>query len=280
MVQRIDVGREEGRIDRQNDDVRMAQATDEFRYDREAEAGGDETDQRRRLPDLLRDARGEAPDDAGAEDLVGEAGAFEAQRDQPLGSKDIDRNAAAGGEVMVGRKGHTQPFPPRHVGDEVGVFGRTAQDAQIRPVRLERRDLIVRRHLVDAHVHRPEPLLEGADQASERPGEDGTRHPDVQDACGPRADGPCPVGRIDALAQDRPGVPQEIRTGGRQGDASARPFEQGDADLHLEVADLLAQRRLRHAQDVGRRGEAEVLGDRHEITEVAQLHAQNHMDFE
>src|SRR5438477_294686 len=40
----------------------------------------------------------------------------------------------------------------------------------------------------------------------------------------------------------------------------------------LKLADLLAQRRLRDAQTIGRGSETELLGDRNEVAKVAQLH--------
>src|SRR5690606_28683841 len=62
------------------------------------------------------------------------------------------------------------------------------------------------------------------------------------------------------------------------GDAVAIPIEQRDAELVLEVADLLAQRRLGSAQPRGGTREAQLFRDRHEITEMPELHCSGRLD--
>ena len=60
-------------------------------------------------------------------------------------------------------------------------------------------------------------------------------------------------------------------------DAARRAHEQLDAELGLELPDRLAQRRRGHVQPVGRAREAELLGDRDEVAQVAQLgHGPDH----
>lgn len=49
-------------------------------------------------------------------------------------------------------------------------------------------------------------------------------------------------------------------------------MEQRDAELLLELADLLAEGRLRDAQPGGGAPEMQLLGDGGEIAEVAQFH--------
>jgi hypothetical protein len=53
---------------------------------------------------------------------------------------------------------------------------------------------------------------------------------------------------------------------------AAVPVEQCDADLAFEPLYLLAQRRLRDVQPLGRPPEMELFGDRHERPQMAQLH--------
>ena len=62
--------------------------------------------------------------------------------------------------------------------------------------------------------------------------------------------------------------------GARRGqvDAPSRAGEQGDAELGLELADLLRQRRLRHVEAFGGPAEVPLLGDGDEVAEVAQFH--------
>ena len=72
--------------------------------------------------------------------------------------------------------------------------------------------------------------------------------------------------RARCAAQDRPGVAilAELRPAG--------PVEERLADSGLEAGDLLADGRLRVAQDVGRADEGPLLGHRAQGPQVPQLH--------
>ena len=72
-------------------------------------------------------------------------------------------------------------------------------------------------------------------------------------------------GQGDGAVGDEP----PARVGER--DAAGRAREQLDAELGLELADGLAQRRGRHVQPVGRAREVELLGDDEEVAQVTQL---------
>ncbi len=54
--------------------------------------------------------------------------------------------------------------------------------------------------------------------------------------------------------------------------APARPREELAAQLVLQQPDLVAQRRLGHVEPLGRAAEVQLLGDRHEVAELTQLH--------
>ncbi len=56
----------------------------------------------------------------------------------------------------------------------------------------------------------------------------------------------------------------------RQTRALARALEQPHAERLLQDLDLLAERRLRHAEPVGGPAEMPLLGDREEVPEMAQ----------
>ena len=77
-------------------------------------------------------------------------------------------------------------------------------------------------------------------------------------------------------AQDRLGVGQEGAAGVGQADAARMAHEQGGVDLALERADLLAERRLLHAQLLGRARDVALMGDGDEVAEMAQFHG--HID--
>ena len=73
--------------------------------------------------------------------------------------------------------------------------------------------------------------------------------------------------------QDLPRLRQQHRAGGGQLHAAAVALEQRHAQLRLELADLLTQRRLGDVQTLGRTPEVRLLRDRDEVAEVAELHA-------
>ena len=77
----------------------------------------------------------------------------------------------------------------------------------------------------------------------------------------------------------RLGALQDVLRAGQEGaarvvqrHAPAVAVEQRRADFLLQLADLLRQRRLRHAQLFGGAGEVFGLGGGDEITQVAQFH--------
>ena len=65
---------------------------------------------------------------------------------------------------------------------------------------------------------------------------------------------------------------QEGAAGARQRDVMTTPIEQRDANRHLELANLLAERGLRGVQAAGGAREVQLLGHRHEVPQMPQLH--------
>ena len=72
---------------------------------------------------------------------------------------------------------------------------------------------------------------------------------------------------------DLPGPDQVRLAGGCELDASRRTPEQLQAELALQPADLLRQRRLGHVQPGGGAPEVPFLGDGDEVPQVTELHA-------
>ena len=58
----------------------------------------------------------------------------------------------------------------------------------------------------------------------------------------------------------------------RQLDAAIRPMEEADAEILLEPANLLTERRLRDVQALRGAPEVQLFRDGDEVTEVAKLH--------
>ena len=65
---------------------------------------------------------------------------------------------------------------------------------------------------------------------------------------------------------------QEGAAGARQRDVVAAPIEQRDANLHLELANLLAERWLRRVQSGRGAREIQFFGHRQEVPQMPQLH--------
>ena len=65
---------------------------------------------------------------------------------------------------------------------------------------------------------------------------------------------------------------EERRPGRGQLDLALVAQQQLRADLLLELADLLAQRRLGHVQALRRAAEVQLLGDGDEVAQVSELH--------
>ena len=73
------------------------------------------------------------------------------------------------------------------------------------------------------------------------------------------------------LGEDAPGADEEGRAGRRQRDAAIAALEQRQAERVLELADRLAERRLRHVQALGGAVEIQFLGDGDELAQEPRL---------
>ena len=85
-------------------------------------------------------------------------------------------------------------------------------------------------------------------------------------------DAPGLARRVLDRVEDLPRPDQERLAGRGQLDLALVAQQQRRADLLLELADLLAQRRLGHVQALGRAAEVQLLGDDDEVAQVAELH--------
>ena len=73
-------------------------------------------------------------------------------------------------------------------------------------------------------------------------------------------------------AEDIFRLAQEHAAGICQRDVMTAPIEQGEANLHLELANLLAERGLRRVQSSRGAREVQFFGHRHEVPQMPQLH--------
>jgi hypothetical protein len=73
--------------------------------------------------------------------------------------------------------------------------------------------------------------------------------------------------------QDRVGPREQLGARGGQLDAAARAVQQRHAELRLEPADLLRERRLGHVDRLRGAAEVAVARDRGEVLELTEIHA-------
>lgn len=125
-------------------------------------------------------------------------------------------------------------------------------------------------HLVDVQADAGEPVTEGAQQAGQDGQREGGGEADPQTAGLAAADGP---GRGQAVREIREGTPgggQQFAACRSQGDAPRGAGEQRMADLVLQAADLLTQRRLSDAQAGGRVAEVQLFREYDEGVQLGQ----------
>jgi hypothetical protein len=77
--------------------------------------------------------------------------------------------------------------------------------------------------------------------------------------------------RVD-LGQHAACLVEQGRTRRGQRNASLRPVEQADAELHLELANLLADGGLGDVQSFGRAVEVQFLRDGDEVAQMSEFH--------
>jgi hypothetical protein len=73
-------------------------------------------------------------------------------------------------------------------------------------------------------------------------------------------------------AEDQPRALQVRGSGVGELDPAGGAAQQLDAEVSLEAADLLRQRGLGHVQPGGGVAEVQLLGDGHEVPQLAQIH--------
>ena len=178
---------------------------------------------------------------------------------------------------MVGRHRGDEPLPlDRHqleLAVELGELHRPADHPDIELAADERGQLRHRRELSEHEIDIGMAVAELAQHVRERRAEH--RRADEADRERPlrsARDRPGAVGRSVDRCEDRACVLEEALARGGERHPAPVAGEQCDAELALERADLLAQRRLRDMQPRRRPMEMQLLGHRDEVTKMPQLH--------
>ena len=79
--------------------------------------------------------------------------------------------------------------------------------------------------------------------------------------------------RVPSVAEHGPRLMEEDFACWREPNFLRTAFKEHNPELILKVADLSAERRLRHIQARRRSGDVEFLGDGHEVAKMASFHA-------
>nr|WP_239157064.1 hypothetical protein [Actinocatenispora thailandica] len=165
------------------------------------------------------------------------------------------------GERRVARYQHPDRLGHPGAADEAGELRRLLQQPHVqRPVG-QQPELLGGGQLAQVQPYAGAVLSEGPDDGGEHLTRHVRRYPDAQLAqlapVGAGHHGAHPVGPV----QQRAGLGQQHAAGDGEPDAAAVAVEQPGAELVLQPADALAQRRLRHPEPF--RGPAEVTFLRH-----------------
>jgi len=153
-----------------------------------------------------------------------------------------------------------------------GPAPRRAQEADVEAAVVELAQLLGRTELVQAQRDIRRLLAERAQQLGHEAIHRRADEPHRQPAHLAALDAPRLAGGVLDGLEDL-ARPHEER-GARRGqlDLALVAREQLRADLLLELADLLAERRLGHVQPLRRAAEVQLLGDGHEVAKVSEFH--------
>src|SRR5512132_1464177 len=258
------------------DDGIEAQLLQTLGDERQSQTGGDQTDDRGELRCLLHYVRIEPGGPTGGEDVVEQSGADRARKeDERLGAQVGQRNRRRRGARMRCRQGdHERLLQQREHGVlSLRVAQRRTDERRVDSAVEHGAQLFRRVHLGEAeHDPRVRRLIAAEHVEHDRGEGAGAGIADAQVA------GFTPPRSL--RRQRRPlGLHQQSlrfrlqhAAGLAQFDVSFAPPEQGHAQRSLQFADLLRQRRLRHAQTFGSAAEVQLSGNGEKVAELAQLH--------
>jgi hypothetical protein len=254
-------------------DAAERQAPHRGGHERDADAGGDQADDRLHLRRLLDHPRQAAGGGQRADQLVVEAGRLLArEQHERLPCQPLQGDAAQAGQRVAVRQRREQRLAQERLDPHALHIDGRADEPQVEGAGRQRAQLLNGRALaqlqLDVGPRGPEALHDVGDDREQRRADEA----DAKAADLAFADPPSRGDRAVELGQDRAGVAQERRAGRGELNAPARPLQQEHAQLVLEPAQLLAQRGLGQMQPRGRAAEVQLLRDRDEVLQLAQLH--------
>ena len=151
------------------------------------------------------------------------------------------------------------------MGHQPGGIRRPVDDRQVDVAPAQPFEDVAAHRFDDADAHAGIAGARLLDQRHRQDLADRAGQPEAHVSSGRRVLAAHAVGDLGELRQDGLGVAQQPLAGLGGQDAVGGAMQQGDAELVLHVADMLAERRLRDAQMLGRLREGAELDDAREI---------------
>ncbi len=174
------------------------------------------------------------------------------------------------GDCVTDGHGNQQSIMAEHIGLHGRTHGDRAGDANVDRSVGQRPSLLVGRHRVEFDTYigpcRPEAMQERRDELI------GGRVDETEPESTPSADTKLLGSPQHALRrhEELTGMGEKRLTVGGQSHSTSCPLEQGETEVGLELADLLAQRRLSDVELRGSSPEMELVGNGDKGTEAAQ----------
>ena len=249
------------------------QRTDRGRDQGDAEAGGDQGEQHGGAGRLVLLVRSEARLTTAAQDCLVDRRARVGVQDEALGPQVAHGDHRLEREPVVAGDGEDQRLDLDGAQGQVVAGRRGSEDAEVEAAVAQSCGLRRREHLgMDLQRDAGQVALDRAGDAGELGEGGGAGERDADQAQAALGDPAHAAHAVLDRAQHALGVAVEELTGGREADLSGGAGEQPRAELGLELADGLGERRLGHVQPGRRATEVAGLGDGREETQVPQLH--------
>ena len=181
--------------------------------------------------------------------------------DEPFVAQINELHRRPSRQPVLGRQRDHQRLVPQSLADQPRIPHRPAHDPDVDLAVLDRAQLRPRPELAQAQLHVRISCRERAHQRRDDPERRRVDEAERQRPGDPMRDHPHRFEGDVGLREHRARLRQQGLAGVGEDDAPARPLEQRHAQLVLQLADLLAERRLRDMQRLGGAAKTALLSD-------------------